>query len=537
MKIFFSKKIKRRFSKRLRERLEFNYVIAIVITLLFGLFIFSLINLLTIFRLRQDLLAAQTDTTVSIDTPINYYEDPIDKVVIPDAVNVQMSSSTNSSSTEITTPTSEPTSGITSGPTSISTSTEITTGTTDRSGWKYNVFGDGFSNSYYVDMSKTNFHYDDMATAFYFSPSYEKVDKGACSQAFCGFSKEQKSKFCLAKNNKLCVSWDGEKLNYNGAEVEAFTTLFAGGLKPSRVSIYPLKNYWLVGAVWTENGQEIGRAWRFDGKKLVALDPQNRIPFTTRQGYSGSNIYFGGDDSSYIVLYSGYDISGYQVVNNTLWNISDFFNTRLADSGFAPQIIKHQQGAETVWYICSATDDKPKLIKMWQNGSRIIRGLLSLGDDLFAGGYSSALCREGSDGNLEIATAKKNGGAVNYNRWTLIDKGFDESHDYQAVSVNLSSGKGRMKMANFGGLSICGADSCGGSAFKNSLNFFVTDNSNNWRAAAIGQEYLFTDPGSSLMWKLEAPSDTNKSYYSPWFGAINSVYYAWVEQGKFVLQV
>jgi hypothetical protein len=253
------------------------------------------------------------------------------------------------------------------------------------------------------------------------------------------------------------------------------------------------------------------------------------VPFVTRQGYGGSNIYFGGDESNYIVLYAGYDFSGYQVVNNTLWNITDFFNTRLADNGFVPQIFKYQQGPETVWYICSLTDNKPKLIKMWQNGSKIIRGLLSLDEEFFADGPTAAICHEGSDGYLEIATAKKNNGAVSYNKWSLIDKGFDQSHNYQAISVNLSSSKGTMKMANFSGLSLCGADSCGSNALNNGLSFSVANNSNDWQATTIGQEHLFTGSGSSLLWKFQASSGANKSYYSPWFGAINSVYYAWVE--------
>lgn len=556
MKIFFSKKVSHRLSKSLRERLEFNYIVIIILALLLGLFIFSLINLLTVFRLRQEWQTVQSGIVSSAEaSPMRYYEAPADKIIVPDAVNIQ----TGSSSTEILTetPTETPIE-IPASPTPVidpvvvtsqteitktsetpETKTSITPKTSEvlkpssidnRSGWKYNVFGDGFSNSYYVDMSKTNFRYDDMATSFSFVPAYEKRDNGACSQVSCGFSETPKTQYCLAKNSQLCVSWDGEKLNYNNDEIKDFTTLFSGyGGKPDRVSIFSLANYWLVGAVWTENGQEIGRAWRFDGKKLVILDPENRVPFVTRQGYGGSNIYFGGDDSNYIVLYSGYDFIGYQVVNNTLWNITDFFNTRLAENGFTPQIIKHQQGAETIWYICSLTEDKPKLIKMWQNGSKIIRGLLSLGEEFFSGEYTSAICREGSDGYLEIATAKKNGGAVSYNKWSLIDKGFDQSHNYQAISVNLSSSKGIMKMANFSGLSLCGADSCGSGALKDGLSFSIANNSNNWQTTTIGQEHLFTGSGSSLLWKFQASSDSNKSYYSPWFGAINSVYYAWVE--------
>lgn len=510
MNIFFSKKNKRHIQRQLREKLRFNYILIIILTLLLGLFIFSLVNLFMVISLRREWKSSQTGTNSNVEKPaIKYYEETINKVVAPDTVNVKTSSSSVPSS-----PDSPP----------------VISPNESRSHWRYNVFGDGFSNSYYVDMNKTNFRYDDMATAFYFSPLYEKRDNGACSQVACGFAEAPKTQFCLAKDSGLCLVWDGDKLRYNDKEVKAFTSLFYGcGGKPDRVSIYPLANYWLIGAIWSESGQEIGRAWRFDGKDLTPLDPENRVPFVTRQGYGGSNIYFGGDDDNFIVLYAGYDFSGYQIVDDKLWNITEFFNTRLAEGGFAPQIIKHKQGEETVWYICSLTENKPKLIKMWQNGSKIIRGLLSLGEEFFAGGYDSAICREGSDGHLEIATAKKNGGTAGYHRWTLVDKGFDQSRAYQAVSVNLSKSEGTLKMANFSGLSVCADNYCGTDALKNNLDFSISNNGADWQTTIIGQENLFSTSGSDLLWKLQASPNLNKSYYSPWFGAINSVYYAWVE--------
>lgn len=563
MKIFFSKKLERRFLRRLHDHLEYNYVVIIILILLFGLFVFSIINLFMIFRLRQEWQGVQTGIISSASTAtqpaISYYNEPSDVVTVSAPVDVQVVTSTNEviiNQAEILTETKTaivpdvpnipntipPVPVLVPAPTPvitpIPTPTPVpTVPIVDRSNWKYNVFGDGFSNSYYVDMAKTNFRYDDTATSFSFKPLYEKRDNGACSQEYCSFSEKEKmdgganvinQKYCLIKNSQSCLAWSGEELKYNDVKVETFSSIFSG-LKPERVSIYPLSNYWLVGVVWTENGQEIGRAWRYDGQTLSALDPENRVPFITRQGYSGSNIYFGGDDSNYIVLYSGYDISGYQIANNTLWNITDFFNTRLADGGFAPSIIKHQQGKETVWYICSLTTGKPKLIKMWQNGSKVIRGLMSLSSEVFVDGYSSALCREGSDGNLEIATVKKSGEGNSYNKWSLIDKGFDESHDYQAISINLSSSRGRMKMANFNSLGLCGADFCGNSALGDNLNFTISNNAANFQVPVFGQEYLFNTSGSNLFWKLKASSDSNKSYYSPWFGAVNSVYYAWIE--------
>ncbi|NLZ74516.1 hypothetical protein GX917_01245 [Candidatus Falkowbacteria bacterium] len=492
--------VKSRWPKKLTEKLKLDFVIITIIILLFGLFIFSLINLLTILQLSKEWSAVKFIAS-PVMTVMRYHEEPSNKITVPEVRDVQVEPLV----TEI--PREE-----------------------NRDRWRYNVFGDGFSNSYYVDMGKTNFHYDDMANAFYFTPLYKKIDQGACTQTFCGFAKEEESEFCLAKNKQPCVSWAGGKLKYNGSEVKEFTAFFTGQDKQlQKVSLYPLTNYWLIGAVWTEAGQELGQVWRFDGKNLTVLDFEKRVPFVTRPGYGGSNIYFGGDENNYIVLYLGYDISAYQVVNNTLWNITDFFNLRLADQGFVPQIIKQQQGKETFWYICSLTAGKPKLIKLWQNGSQVIRGSMSLGEDFFASEDESALCRLGAGGNLEIATAQKVDTETNYHQWTFIDQGFDQTHDYQAVSANLFSANGVIKMANFGGLSLCSADFCDIGALDDRLIFSISNNGNNWSVPVIGEEYLFTDSGSKLLWKLEASAEASKSYYSPWFSAINSVYYAWLE--------
>lgn len=559
MNILFSKKAGRPLAQTLHKHVKFNYLIIIIIALLVGLFIFNLINLLTTFRLYQKWPVTQSETTPNPKpAAMRYYEEPINRVIVPEAANLAISSSSTEILIEIpvnstsavnseVNPIIDQTINSATGtatpivvPNQIETIKEVTPlPIDDRNDWKYNVFGDSFSNSYYVNMSKTDFYYDDMATAFSFTPIYEKREVGLCEEEYCGFSERLKidgqeniinQKYCLTKKPQLCVSWDGEKLKYNDDEVKDFTVLFSSsGGKPDRVSIYPLANYWLIGAIWTENGQEMGRAWRFDGENLITLDPENRVPFVTRQGYSGSNIYFGGDDSNYLVLYSGYDLIGYQVVDNALWNITDFFNIRLTTGGFIPQIIKQQQGAETVWYICSLTTNKPKLIKLWQNGSEVIRGLLSFGENFFSGGYTSAICKESSEGNLEISTAKKNKETVSYNRWILIDNGFDQSHDYQVMSVDLFSGKGEIKMANFSGVSLCGANSCQRESLSGSLNFTISNDGYNFFVPNFDQEYLFATSGNKLFWKLQASSDRDKSYYSPWFGAINSVYYAWIE--------
>lgn len=524
-----------------------------------------------VFKLRQEWQSVQVGLSVSDKPIMRYFEEQIGRIIFPEAIDIKTIHSSASSgflevaasgtsipeniimpiSSEPVEITSEDNSSLDAPGPVISAEEEIireaevvnvvipsheTAPQPDKQNWRYNVFGDGFVNSYYINTAKTNFYYDESGTSFSFQPIYEKLNKGDCVQEYCGFiekdgldgSSNSYQNYCLSSDSNSCLKFDGQDLKYNGRSIKEFTDLFSNN-KPIQVAIYPLKASWLVGAVWTEGGQEIGRAWRFDGRQMIELDPQKRIPFITRSGYNGSKIYFGGADDNYLVVYAGYDLSGFQVVNNTVWSLADFFNIRLADGGFIPKIIRQAQGRETVWYICSQTSGKPKLIKMWQNDSLVIRGILSLGEGVFGNSYDTALCREGADGSLEIATAKKDKQGTKYQRWSLIDKGFDQSKNYEILSVNLEAVQGQMKMANFNGLSLCGAASCVYSDLGSALKFTISNNLQNWHEPVIGQEYFFTDSGASLFWRLQANPDVNRNYYSPWFGGINSAYYAWLE--------
>lgn len=551
--------------------MRYSPLIIGILILLLVLFVFSAINLVLVFKLRQEWQSVQAGLPISEKPVMRYFEEQIGRIIFPEALDVQtIHSSVNSGLVELTgSSTNNPENLFVPFPSApaeitgegdniiniaepnnpinevapsgeevrnvvIPTSEAIPQ--IDRQNWKYNVFGDSFTNLYYIDKNKTNFYYDENGTSFSFVPVYEKLNKGDCTKEYCGFSdnndlendSDSYQKKCLLENNDFCLVFDGSNLKYNGSQIKEFTDLFSEN-KPSQVAIYPLESSWLVGMVWTEGGQEVGRAWRFNGRQMIELDPQRRIPFITRSGYSGSKIYFGGVDDNYLVVYAGYDLSGFQVVNNTVWSLADFFNIRLADGGFIPKIILQAQGKETVWYICSQTTGKPKLIKMWQNDSLVIRGVVSLGEAVFGGDYETALCREGADGSLEIATAKRDAQGIKYQRWSFIDKGFDQSRNYEIYSANLAAGRGQTKMVNFNGLSLCGSKSCVYGDLGAGLQFAISNNLQDWHEPVIGQEYFFADSGVSLFWRLQANQDVNRSYYSPWFGAVNSVYYAWLE--------
>src|SRR5680860_1464063 len=70
----------------------------------------------------------------------------------------------------------------------------------------YNVFGDHFVNNLAVNSSLTNFYYDNITTAYTFTPEYSWQDMGACRDRYCGF-KAVNYHFPEIKD-------DGEKVEY-----------------------------------------------------------------------------------------------------------------------------------------------------------------------------------------------------------------------------------------------------------------------------------------------------------------------------------
>ena len=560
---FFSRQRKKRFKSVLGRELKYDYLIIIVLLFLLALFIFSVVNLIMVFRLRQEWQSLQKEIMVDSQGPvIKYYNEPQEKIISPDLPGVDIinassvnylngadfqGQSTPSSSGEA--PQEEASnvndftdlvevadSNIENSQLS-SLSQNSPSFIENRSNWKYDVFGDGFSNNYYVDMSNTNFHYDEQGTAFVFRPLYSKQGGELCPLEYCGLAGKDKiglssqlseDKKCLLKNPQVCLYFDGKHLVGDKGVVKDFDKLFSTE-SPTAVSIYSLENAWLVGAVWNEGGRELGRAWYFDGQTLTNLDPEGRVPFITRPSYGGSKIYFGGDKNNYVVVYAGYDLAGYQIVNNRLWDITKFFNTRLASGGFIPQIFKTDRKGETVWYICSLSAGKPKLIKMWQNGSPVIRGLVSLSDEFFSQENESAICRLEA-GRLVIAASKRDSSGNGYYRFSFVDNGFDQSSNYSLKSVNLSpiiGQNGVTKMIRLDNIDACSDSTCGSIIFDSNSRLTVSNDNKNWEEIVLGEDHIFSSRGNNIFWKIDSFANPLSNDYSPWFGAVNSVSYAW----------
>lgn len=416
-----------------------------------------------------------------------------------------------------------------------------------------NVFGDHFSNELSIDKTQTNMTYDQETTAYTFTPRYEWRGGEFCSSSYCGeeakdwswpidqgavvvdnggsleaggLQPESPQEYCL---NGKCLKVSGSTLYYRGRQIAIPAALKKAEIMS--ITIYPLQEDFLVGFVArTQEGsdfQEFGRAYRFNGSRFSDLDPDDSIPLRSRPGFFGAYFGFGGDDDNFLVMYGGYDFLGYQLTNGKKTDLGTFLGLRVSNGGFAPLAFRQSDN----WYICSRLNGRPRLIKLWQNGSGSIKGSLDLSQELLqSNGIVSGWCRLGEgEGKLEIIAGQKAGGIITYRRFFFVDQGFRQDQDYQLVSANIFSGQGEVKQARWGGLLACDDAVCGPMTLEGDgrLRFSAGTKAGKLEAAKLGKDMVFSDPAPGLYWQIKATPKLEDSYYSPWIDGLTEVSYSW----------
>jgi hypothetical protein len=397
----------------------------------------------------------------------------------------------------------------------------------------YNVYGDHFVNDLAIDTNLTNFYYDNITTAFIFSPQYNWLEKGFCQNSYCGlealdwnFPKiggDENSKYCIGEK---CLEIVDKSIFLNGNEINVPSNIRDFEIK--NINIYPLSSSWLVGFVFQDGALEKGRAYIFNGNSFSDLDPQDEFPFVSRENFNRASFGFGGDDDNYLVIYGGYDFLGYQVTNKKKVDISRFFGLRVSGGGFTPIAIKQENGNETVWYVCSLTENSPRLIKLWQNETDSIKGSLSLTAKILEDREKadSAWCRSGANlGELEVIISRGN----NYYRRLLQDNGFEQKNNYRLVTRNLFSKNGELEKVIFSNLLACDDKICGDEVAKNSLLFSVSGNGQDFFQAQLSKEIKLPDNSPGLYWKIETKGKADNNNYSPWIDGLTAISYSWWE--------
>jgi hypothetical protein len=394
---------------------------------------------------------------------------------------------------------------------------------------RHDVYGDHYVNDLAIDKNRTNFYYDNITTAFTFTPNYTWQDGDNCINSYCSldpsdwnFPGVSEKEYCLNNN---CLKLVDANLFFNEEELS-----IPGELKDKEirnVNIYGLSDTWLIGFVFKDgDNREKGLAYQFDGRNFINLDSKQEFPFVSREKFEGATIGFGGNRDNFLVMYGGYDFLGYQVVGNKKIDISRFLGLRVSGGGFSPVAIEKKEGDETIWYICSLEDKEPRLIKLWQNSSSSIKGSLSLTKILLEDREkaSSAWCRLNNDNNLEVLIS----GQGRYYTKVLVDSGFIQK-DSVLVTNNLVKKNIQLDSATFSSLLACDDVSCDSSVIKNSITFSVSSDGNNFVAGVLDKEIKFKENSTGLYYSLAAKSRPETRHYSPWIDGLTAISYAYWE--------
>ena len=390
----------------------------------------------------------------------------------------------------------------------------------------HDVYGDHFVNDLAIDKKRTNFYYDNVSTAFMFSPNYVWESVRTCGDKYCGldasswhFPASNEKEYCLSSG---CLRLQENDLFFNDTPLNYPNELTNKEIK--KVSLYPLTESWLLGFVFIDGSTERGLAYQFNGGSFNNLDAVNQFPFVSDPNFQGASIGFGGSDDNFLVMYGGYYFSAYQVIDGQKVDVSRFFGLRVSDGGFAPIALKKEEGGETIWYVCSLEVSKPRLIKLWQNSSASIKGSLSFSKNILEDKERAdyAWCRLDKNNNLEVIVGRGN----QYYQKRFIDNGFLQK-DGVLVTNNVISKNRQINTATFSNLLACDNKACDNGVLNSSLTFSVSGDGENFFAGRLDKEIKFPDKSSGIYFSLQAKSEAVNRHYSPWIDGLTAISYSY----------
>lgn len=385
-------------------------------------------------------------------------------------------------------------------------------------------FGDGFSSLAYINQDQSNMFWDENVTAFSFPPVYQLKKQRDCSEDGCGLSRDgtYPQSLCLAAG---CLrQGDNQRLFFKDKELKLPSPL--SEQKINNITLFALEDSWLLGFVSGEEAEEQGWVYRFDGKNFLPLIT-NETTYQIKPRYQrgGGQIAFGGSADDFLVLYPGYDSQAYRFRGDSVEDVSKFFGLRVTNGGFLAQIFKVGVGQKAVFYVCSLTENNPKIIKVWSKDTKISGGALDLSPVLFRGDWQpgNIFCAWDFENN-QLNVSSRNRGVDEL--WSFKDMGFDNSRPYQIISINLNR-KTQEKVTaaaliDFDWPATLGRGNAG-------TQLYLANIANNWEKSLPYVWHNFTRSGQSLYWRLVWPAGGD-AFSSPWVDSINRLDYLFAEK-------
>ena len=403
--------------------------------------------------------------------------------------------------------------------------------------------GDHFSSFAYLDRNKTDMILDQSVSALVFPPifSLELIGDGSdllesnlAADDRWIFSEAKE--FCALSPNNNCLEVRNEReVFYNGRKID-----LPQGLNGERIkridSSFLSSKFVLSFIVEAENNQERALAYFFDGRRyspLITKDSSEKI--ISQHGRGNGIMVAGGSDDEFILFYNGYEARAYYYQAGKLSDISKFFGLRVSDGGFYPYIIKQGSGVNSLWYILSFSEKRPRLIKLWQNGSLAIQGAYDFSYIFKDFSSLKLLAFRGNPderGELEfIFGADENNRSLslkNPGTWLFKDGGFDNSKERRAFSLNLNDKRAYVKKAYIESISFSTGFGPGAENRNDASNlapeiYFLGSDMRKIPAQA-GQEISFSPANREFYWEVVFKPGAS-SEYSPFFENISSLYY------------
>ncbi|MFP4515138.1 MAG: hypothetical protein ACLFNO_04000 [Parcubacteria group bacterium] len=393
-----------------------------------------------------------------------------------------------------------------------------------------NSFGDNFSSDVYLNLEKTNMYLDDVSTALTFKPLYNFSKLGSCSGdgISCDFKKNIKildyGMEACTRNGNDCLKVINEELYYNGRAVTLPNEIRSQDI--ISLTVGALDTKLLLGAVLANGEDEDGLVYFFNGstfENIIAKDSKYTI--ASKYQRQGGRIGFGGSDDNFLIIYSGYNGQVFQVRNGEIIDITNMFGLRVMNKGFMPQIIKSGSGVNSTWYVCSLDKENPKLIKLWQNGSKYIQGSLDLTYKIFTtsalyDNFNHCYLSNNDDRKLYLTFNNKNSLDI----WQFQDNGFDNSHDYSAISSDIINKEGLVaKNAIIKEIDLSVREKTYTSNIEDYGALYLSTNNINWQKVTVNEFLYFEENTSDLYWRLDLKK--GDQYFSPWFDSISPLNY------------
>ncbi len=365
-----------------------------------------------------------------------------------------------------------------------------------------NIAVDNFSNRLFYDQTITNLYYDGLVSALSFPPLYSLNQADNCSTPYCGLDQVE-SETCLAEN---CLRVSEGQLIYNNRLVALPSELMTEEIR--NLSVTPLTSKWLVVFIVAEGEEERLLPYFFSqGKFLEIVIKSEALKSKTTYSRPLGTVTAAGEDDNFLIIYTGYESLALLYQQGVWQDVSDNLGLRVMKGGFPGRLIKDGVGVGSTWYLCSNDPKKPKLVKLWQNGTKQIQGSIDLSYILPTG---ATYCSLESPGVLMIASEQE--------LYRFQDLGFDNqsSKVYQSNNFNSFVGK---KLLNFQFNTQLQAP-------ENAYQVLYSTDSQSWQKLTNWRVDL-EPQGEQLIFKINFI--TGSANYSPWLKRIGVIYYQAVD--------